>query len=140
MDEAFSHAALFTRRETASRARSKSADGPAIFRISEPASRGAPPGPVESRGTAGLLAHGSSRPAAFPVAQWLDGTALSAYSCGGSRGLGAEPRTAFPFALLTRDRHGLTKGPCAKACQSFCSHSACFKRANRTRMMEEGHD
>jgi len=37
---------------------------------------------------AGLLARGFSPTAAFPVARWLNGVRLSAYSCGGSHGIG----------------------------------------------------
>ncbi len=46
---------------------------------------------------AGLLAHGSLLCAAFPVAQWLNGVQLAAYSCGGSRGMDL---TIAPRSLL----------------------------------------
>jgi len=56
----------------------------------------------ERRAAAGLLAHGSLRFRRLPIR--LDsgvGEALAAYSCGHSRGLEAEPRTAFPFHVLS---------------------------------------
>ena len=47
---------------------------------------------------AGLLAHGSMRPTAFPVkTSGISIKALAAYSCGGSFGLGDAPLTVFPF-------------------------------------------
>src|SRR5271155_4206271 len=47
--------------------------------------------PRVTTSTAGLLARGSLPCAAFPVAQWRNGARLSAYSCGGSRGIGLTP-------------------------------------------------
>src|SRR5271170_4969319 len=49
---------------------------------------------------AGLLAHGSAPVAAFPEVQgpqWHHGERLTAYSCGGSRGVGPKPA---PRSLL----------------------------------------
>jgi hypothetical protein len=51
--------------------------------------------PRVTTSTAGLLARGSPPCAAFPVAQWLNGAWLSAYSCGGSRGTGLAYRVPF---------------------------------------------
>jgi hypothetical protein len=46
---------------------------------------------------AGLLARGSSPHAAFPIAQWLFGAWLVAYSCGGSHGIGQTGPHRVPF-------------------------------------------
>ena len=51
---------------------------------------------------AGLLARGSQPCAAFPVTQWRYDARLTAYSCGGSYGLGPRisPRWPAPYSLL----------------------------------------
>src|SRR5207237_4207517 len=67
------------------------------------------PRPTQSRVThdlvAGFLARGSSLPATFPgnatLPSGINGRRLTAYSCGGSRGIvRASTRTAFPIDPL----------------------------------------
>lgn len=51
----------------------------------------------EQRQVSWLAGHGFQNRLPGRVAQWLIGLKLAAYSCGGSRGIGREARTAFPF-------------------------------------------
>jgi hypothetical protein len=83
--------------------------------------------PRVTTSTAGLLARGSLPCAAFPVAQWLNGARLSAYSCWGSRGirLTPSPRSlSIPEGNRRNDRltWGLVRQPLLKSdCQSCSS-------------------
>src|SRR5580704_19109738 len=70
----------------------------------------APPAARLHDTTAGLLALGSSPLATFPVSQWCLGHRLADYSCGGSRGLGQEAFTAFPFDPREGHRRPLDTG------------------------------